>query len=123
MERRSMGDLDPSNLFEVVVRFDCVDFFNPHDSPVCLINGRLNPWDRPVVQKIEQTVKVVGGPVRQDKDERSVDSRLQSSGPRQRNTHQQGLNSWRELYFLELIERFAHRDKAWYGQRVNCNIL
>ena len=114
-----MGDLDPSNLFEVVVRFDCVDFFNSHDSPVCLINGRLNPRDRPVVQKIEQTVKVVGGPVRQKESEGSVDSRLQSSGPRQRNTHQQGLNSWRELYFLELIERFAHRNKAWYGQKIN----
>jgi hypothetical protein len=38
MERWPMRDLDPSNLFKVLVCFDCVDGFNPHHSPLRLIS-------------------------------------------------------------------------------------
>ncbi|NBY16850.1 MAG: hypothetical protein EBQ78_04205 [Betaproteobacteria bacterium] len=87
MERRLMRDLDPSNLFEVFVRFDCVDFFDPHDSAICLINHGFNPGDRPIAQKIEHPVKVVGRMVREGKCERSINSAVRSSPPRQRNRH------------------------------------
>jgi hypothetical protein len=66
-----MRDLDPSNLFEVVVWFNCIDFFNPDDSPVRLIIDGLNPWNRPIAQKVKHPVKVVGRLVRQDKSERT----------------------------------------------------
>jgi hypothetical protein len=71
MKRRPMRDLDPSNLFKVVICFDCVDVFNPHDSPVRLISDGLKPWNRAIVQKIEQTVKVIRRPVRQSNRERT----------------------------------------------------
>ena len=60
-----MRDLDPSNLFEVFVRFDCRDLFNPNDSPIRPINHAFNPGDRPIAQKVEHPVKVVGRMVRE----------------------------------------------------------